>query len=120
MIRQSTAVLALSALLVAAPVQAEEFSVTPLAGSAEEAFVFEGAGFTPGVMLNEAYVAPNGDKYSYFVRGDQAFVQVAEDGAFRVEVLLTRDIPGYLPGLWRAEYCYPGGECWTVAFEVVP
>src|SRR5262245_42826570 len=64
--------------------QSPTITVTPGNGSLTDTFTVVGSGFEPGTQLAEAYAAPDGTTYTFYIGSDPAVVVVGDDGTFTV------------------------------------
>jgi hypothetical protein len=115
------AVVAVAGQGATAGAQAPSIYVSPGAGTEFDTFVFEGYGFAPYVELEEHFIAPNGELWSFFDGSTQLVVVTDENGSFRVTVLPNTDFAGAPFGRWEARFRPVGSpDYWSVTFDILP
>jgi hypothetical protein len=99
--------------------QTPSITVTPASGSQFDVFTFVGSGFVPGTELEETYISPDGEVFTFYIGGEPAIVFVGADGSFSVEVRPNVDFQGAREGRWTVSFCIVGGsDCWVGTIDI--
>lgn len=99
--------------------QMPRVTATPGSGTQFDTFVFQGAGFAPGMELEERYTSPDGEVFTFYIGSDPAVVVVGDDGTFTVEVHPAVDFQGAREGRWTVSFCVVGGvDCWVGTIDI--
>ena len=115
------AVLTATVALSTTPGEAQSPSivVAPVSGTQDDIFTFTGAGFVPGTTIEETYISPDGEQFTFYIEGVPAVIVVGDDGGFIVTVYPRRDFAGARAGVWRVLFCISGtAECWYGDIEI--
>ena len=99
--------------------QSPSIVVAPASGTQDDIFTFIGAGFVPGTVLDETYISPDGEQYTFYIGEDPAVIVADDGGGFTVTVYPRQDFAGARAGVWRVFFCISGtAECWYGDIEI--
>jgi hypothetical protein len=92
-----------------------------VSGSADEEFVFSGAGFEPGTVLRGKYTTPAGKEYGFTAGYGEATFVAGPDGAWQLSFSPSKSPYGEgAPGEWKFSFCLSSDAavCYEASFTV--
>jgi hypothetical protein len=102
-----------------AQAQTPTVTVTPEHGSQFQSYTLTGSGFTPGTLLNETYISPDGESFTFYFGEFEALIEADADGSFSIIIVPAVDFAGARAGRWQVRFCeLDSGRCWTVEIDI--